>query len=150
MLSPNTHRKRARRAGALMLSLCLAFAGAACRSIPAPRGTQRDRALARSFNAAFALVVEGRHAEALEILSALENELQPADSLTVHVLYWSGHCHQELGHLEEAARYYRKVISDHPESKYARWAPQKLAELARPGPPPVETNPAPPNPPPAE
>jgi len=120
---------RGERDAATIFALACALVLAGCRTPAVRDSTDRDRALANRFNSAFALIVQHDYARALEILAPLENELRPDDELTPHVIYWSGHCYQEIGNAPEAARYYRRVIADYPRSKYARWAPRKLAEL---------------------
>ena len=134
-----------------------------CGSLRPEKGTQRDfQAYRERFNEGFHLVLTGRHAEALDRLQALAADGSRRNEFRDDALFWLAYCYQELAAgaaglrtkegrgekptaqelawKEEAVRTYLRLIAEHPDSRYAAPARDRISII---GIRPTNTQPAP-------
>ena len=134
-----------------------------CASLRSENGPQRNFQVYRErFNEGFHLVLAGRHTEALEPLRALAADANSRNEFRDDALFWLAYCYQELAAdaaalrtregrgekptaqelawKEEAVRTYLRLIAEHPDSRYAAPARDRISII---GIRPTNTQPAP-------
>lgn len=105
---------------------------AGCSGLSSSRSeTDRQKALSRRFGQAWDLIHQGKPDVAIEMLGSLYDRMQKGDPAADDIVFWMGHCYQELEQPELAIQKYREVISAYPESVYAAEARKRLPALLR-------------------
>ncbi len=91
----------------------------------------RQKALNRQFGQAWDLIHQGKPEVAIEMLGSLYDRMQKGDPAADDIVFWMGHCYQEMQRWDLAIQKYREVVATYPESAYAVEAQKRLPGLLR-------------------